>query len=724
MSGVWQCRPPLGTPIDWSNPLTRGLATFIDAAGDRVNGAPLTLMGAAVKREDGAIYSPGGSSDGAYVPFAPGLLNVGLDATIILFARVTALVNTSALVSVPHNASWSSPWGALTLQRNGTNSALRFTVGDTSYGGVDSVSGFFYVEDDVSCYAVSRENSDVFFYKNGIGYAAGTTEGVGLSNRSPNFANRQRITIANRCSTAPGEAAGGIFLPALIYPNRALSIEELNAIRANPWQLYAPRRTVFFFSESSPEVAAGPATLSFLLPTPLVPVATRGTSRRWSVKRLIPVGRDLAVRHLAPGVVADYAAAHSVAGWVRRSFAAAHAVPSMVAGVFRARHAVLEVNPASRQWTSRHGIPADTAIFRPASWSAVFDDDGSSLDLSGANITGDRESYAWSVDLTLPDAEAWADCTPGRRLTLTVSGQPFALVLEGRTRDRAATSAEWTATARTVSCLLGEPYAAALSQSWPETTASRAASELAGLAGLSCSWEVCDWTLPAGRLTADAETPASVLSRLAQSCGGMLQPDPAGGVTVRYRYPVGVTEYADAAPRAVLTAADAVLTLSETFSAQPGYDAVTVVDNRAAADGCLTWELDDDRNAGRDTFPPGSPCYFRVYHEVDYAVRATSGTLERIAVDEMERLTETVGFDDEDTADLDKLVAAVDAVVWWGTDLGAVAPNGGANVLLSGGAGFSVAEITYRTRYDVWKLVPAALGEAFPVMLELAEVSA
>ncbi|MGE4536343.1 MAG: hypothetical protein AB7D37_04625 [Desulfovibrio sp.] len=476
--------------------------------------------------------------------------------------------------------------------------------------------------------------------------------------------------------------------------------------------------------KSKPGVTAEPAAFTVSLPVPLVPVATRGTSRRWSVRRLVPVGRDLAVRHLAPGVLADFAAAHSVAGWVRRGFTVAHTVPALLARAFRARLAVLEVNPVSRQWTSRHGIPADTAIFRPASWSAVFNDDASPLDLSGATITGDRESYAWSVDLTLPDAEAWADCTPGRRLTLTVSGRPFALVLEGRTRDRAATSAEWTATARTVSCLLGEPYAVALSQSWPETTASRAASELATLVGLPCAWEVCDWTLPAGRLTADAETPAAVLSRLAQSCGGMLQPDPAGGVRVVYRYPVGVTEYAEATPRASLTAAAAVLTLSETYSAQPGYDAVTVADNRAASDVYLTWELDSDRNAGRDTFPPGEPCYLRVYHEVDYAVRATSGTLERIAVDEEESLTETIGFDDEDAADLNKLVAAVDAVVWWGTDLGAVVPNGGANVVLPGGAGFSVAEITYRTRYDVWKLMPAALGEAFPVMLELAEADA
>jgi len=354
---------------------------------------------------------------------------------------------------------------------------------------------------------------------------------------------------------------------------------------------------------------------------------------------------------------------------------------------------------------------------------AVFADDGASLELLAASLSGDQQSFAWTCDLTLADEEAWLACEPGRTLSVTLGGLVFALLLEARERDLQSGSAAWKATGRTLSCLLDAPYAAALTQSWDRTTARTAAVGLCALAGLALTWEVCDWTLPAGRLTASSETPAAVLARIAASCGAVLQPSPAGGVRVRYAYPVGVTENATAAPQASFSDDADVLTLAETFVAGAGYNAVTVVDNRAVADALLSMELDGDRNADRTTFPPGEPAYFRVYHETAYALRATSGRLEQVAWDEEESLTATVQFDDVDAADLDKLVHAVDAVTWFGPDLGSMTPNGGTSVLLSAGAGFGVAEVTYRTRYDVWRLIPGALADEFPVLLELTEAA-
>ncbi len=355
--------------------------------------------------------------------------------------------------------------------------------------------------------------------------------------------------------------------------------------------------------------------------------------------------------------------------------------------------------------------------------AVTFRDDGSRLDILAAGISGDLESFAWTADLTLAGPEAYRACEPGRHLTLSISGLSFVLLVESRTRDLAAGSATWTAQARTLSCLLDAPYAAALTRSWGETTARAAAAELASLAGLSLSWEVVDWTLPAGRLSASSETPAAVLARIAASCGAVVQPDPSGGVRVIYAHPVGVTEYADAP--AVMTLSDDadVLVLSETYAAGAGYDAVTVVDNRAAAEAFLAMELDEDRNAGRATFPPGEPCYLRVYHEGDYALSATSGRLEQVARNETETLSATVSFADADEADLDKLVFAVDAVTWWGPDLGTVSPAGGATVAI-GAPGFGVASVTYRTRYDVWRVVPDDLGESFPLLLKLTEANA
>jgi len=340
----------------------------------------------------------------------------------------------------------------------------------------------------------------------------------------------------------------------------------------------------------------------------------------------------------------------------------------------------------------------------------------------GLTFSGDRESYAWTVEITLADEAAYQAFAPGKRLALTVGGQPVALLLEARTRKRQSGTVDYTATGRTLTCLLDAPWATPVTRTWGTVTASQAAAALCARAGLPCSWEVCDWALPAGRLTATAESPASILARLAAACGAIVQPTLTGGVRVRYRYPVGVTELAAAAPAISFSLDEDVTIAAETYEGQPGYDAVTVVDDRAATESYLTMETDDDRNLGRSTFPPGEPCYLRVYHEAAYTMRATSGRLERVATDFAESLTATVAFDDADTADLDKLVAGVKSVRWYGNDLGALSPNGGAQVVLSGGAGFGVASVTYLTRYDLWRYTPADLGDDFETQVECAPV--
>jgi len=341
-------------------------------------------------------------------------------------------------------------------------------------------------------------------------------------------------------------------------------------------------------------------------------------------------------------------------------------------------------------------------------------------DILGLTFSGDRESYAWTCEVTLPDEESYNVFVPGKRLTLSVGGHPVSILLESRTRKRQSGTVEYTATGRTLTCLLDAPWATPVTRTWGTVTASQAAAELCALAGLSCSWEVCDWVLPAGRLAATAESPASILARLATACGAMVQPTLAGGVRVRYRYPVGVNELAAAAPVATLSLDTSVVVVSEAFEGHPGYSAVTVVDDRAATEAYLVMETDSDRNGSRSTFPPGEPCYVRVYHEAAYTMRATSGWLELVAVGETESLTATVSFDDKDTADLDKLVAGINSVTWYGNNLGSLAPNGGAQVILPGGSGFGVALVAYTTRYDVWRYTPANLGDSFSTQIECA----
>ncbi len=520
--------------------------------------------------------------------------------------------------------------------------------------------------------------------------------------------------------------AGARYVDVLIHAVRAAGtnndgyFDALTLTLDVPVESMPPLAFEFDFpAPSTPIAFAPPLAFEFDFPAPSMTLQNGVTL---TAVRRIPIGRELtAVRRLPIG--RELTAVRRIPARLGVTLTAVRRIPVEIGRELTAVRRILDHNPLGITLTARRRIPSSgSALVRSVPWSAVCDDDGTPLELLGATLSGDRDSLAWSCDLSLADAEAYAACTPGRRLTLTLAGRSWALLIEGRTRDAACGTREYTATARTVSCLLDAPYAALLTQSWPAITAKAAAVALAALAGLSLDWQVVDWTLPAGRLTAETETPAALIARLAASCGAVAMPDPAGGVLVRYAYPVGVPEMATATPVATLSDDEDVETLGETFVAGAGYNAVTVVDNRETSEAYLAWELDSDRNAGRSTFPPGEPCYLRVYHEEGYSLKTSLGRLELVAADIVEAVDKVVGFADADSADLGGLVVSVTSCVWYGPDLGALSPAGGGKVVASAGAGFSVAAVTYRTRYDLWRLTAPAVADAYTIQLGLEEV--
>lgn len=248
MADVWYCRPPLGTPIDRNNPLARGLLAFVDADGDRVSGAPLSLMGGAVRRADGTLYSPGADTDGAYVD-CPSLATITTDFTLVSFCAIASLAQDAFLLGVPYRAgSEELPYTSMALARYGTASVLLAAWSDADQNRtiVAKTSQPMLVADNViSCRAFGKSLSGVVWYKDGQSWTDFRYLAGNVLTRSPYLSNGQPLTIGNYSSSYPSQAVGGVFGPQLVYA-RTLSQEEIRLIHANPWRIFAPRRVWYY----------------------------------------------------------------------------------------------------------------------------------------------------------------------------------------------------------------------------------------------------------------------------------------------------------------------------------------------------------------------------------------------------------------------------------------------------------------------------------------------
>lgn len=121
----------------------------------------------------------------------------------------------------------------------------------------------------------------------------------------------------------------------------------------------------------------------------------------------------------------------------------------------------------------------------------------------------------------------------------------------------------------------------------------------------------------------------------------------------------------------------------------------------------LTMELDDEYNSGNTCFAVGSIAYFRVYGNASYTCKATLGTprLDNRGVGEV--ITEEYVDFTNWAASTTYPVEVIRSYDWIGRSLGTIEKQKGSNALLADKTkadGFGVAQITYTTRYDRWKI--------------------
>ncbi|MDT0496534.1 hypothetical protein RM530_04030 [Algiphilus sp. W345] len=159
------------------------------------------------------------------------------------------------------------------------------------------------------------------------------------------------------------------------------------------------------------------------------------------------------------------------------------------------------------------------------------------LHVVSVSISTDRDSWAWSVDLQIADRASYHAIMPdgdGPKLVeVNASGHVWTALIERASERRSAPSgdrgsaARFSASGRSRSALLAEPYAIARPYINEEaTTAAQAAARELDFSGFALDWQVDDWLIPAGAWHYDRETPLSAITKIAAACGGVVQSHP------------------------------------------------------------------------------------------------------------------------------------------------------------------------------------------------------
>jgi hypothetical protein len=118
------------------------------------------------------------------------------------------------------------------------------------------------------------------------------------------------------------------------------------------------------------------------------------------------------------------------------------------------------------------------------------------------------------------------------------------------------------------------PEATPVTKTWDTATSAKAiVQELIG----TVDWQIVEWVIPAFRVATEKAEPFSVAVDIVRAAGGIIDPEPEGGFTVRYVHPVAATAM-DGNESFEFVTQDNILRLSENSNIGDYFDKVRVVD--------------------------------------------------------------------------------------------------------------------------------------------------
>ena len=353
------------------------------------------------------------------------------------------------------------------------------------------------------------------------------------------------------------------------------------------------------------------------------------------------------------------------------------------------KHGLLLFDPAVARHDSDYAL--HTTNIRIVSTQPTITHNGSIISLRTAEVRLDESSYTWLAQFDVVLISDWVMVKVGDPITLDLYGEIFNLIIDEKEMGRSGAGSDITLSLLAVSPLAMEQNK--ITQTWLESTEAQViVEELVG----PVTWELPIWAIPPGELAAVDSDPIILVQQVVESVGGVIESLPDGSLVCRSKFPVSVPEWASSVP-------DHIIMDSDTISSQESYVHVdfmdrVVVSNVGAGDDTDEVEYiadEGDSTQGDVRVYPSPWRQVSLLHTGDNQIGCVAfGIQER---DEKE----LVAFE-EGKSSTQYPILRLKTITWQYINLGEITFKPDGRELVSNVNGYSLAQITYRTRAFVW----------------------
>jgi len=204
---------------------------------------------------------------------------------------------------------------------------------------------------------------------------------------------------------------------------------------------------------------------------------------------------------------------------------------------------------------------------------------GEIVDLVNSSVSMDIEQFVWNFKADVATKEDLQKLIPLANLGQNYIAVVFALgdatwnlIIEDTNCND--TDFSYSATGKSKTIILAEPYAKYITKKWLNTTAQAICNELCASSGIELSWQIINW--PIVYYAADKRYPIDIISELVRDIGARLQTSPDGTLTVVYYPELSPGDLAVATALYQIDTKRNVFDRAEKFINRQNYDCVFV----------------------------------------------------------------------------------------------------------------------------------------------------
>ena len=326
------------------------------------------------------------------------------------------------------------------------------------------------------------------------------------------------------------------------------------------------------------------------------------------------------------------------------------------------------------------------------------------------SVEGDLDEFFLSAEIHFVDTAQYRTIKKGDAFVATINADVFHLLVESKRKSRPGTAQRtYIVTAVSQAKRLTAPWSRPLLQKFDPGQAKDIVTDLAD--GIPVNWQIVDFPILADTLYANDEDRLTIIRKIVNSAGGILQSDPDGTLRVCYEYSENINKWSQATPDYYLTDKVNFISQDDTPVENPGYNKFLVGSQISATD--RTWTEQRDVFAlVKEVMGFQTPWDDSKSYTLDHSGGPWVGVPEYLGVVEeiyppldkpAERVEFVAGF-----ANAARSIYGNLQVTWLREQLGAItwSEDGRLEAELKTGRtdGYSLAEIRYTSRYHLWRV--------------------